>query len=163
MSVRLVTTTWCAILLGIVSCGVPWASVAEDVAADELQRCSSIDDGSLRLACYDRLTGLQASAPILPVAPPEPTSDDLGSELLPRAGKDKVQKLAVEARVISCTNNSRKRYLFHFDNGQVWKQVSDKRMYFKDCDFNVIISKDFFGYKMQQEGEKRRIRISRIK
>lgn len=161
MSAKPVTTTWCAILVGIVSCGVPWTSVAEDVAADELQRCSSIDGGSLRLACYDRLTGRQASAPILAAAPPELTSDDLGSESLPRASKDKA--LAIEARVTSCKKNSLEKYLFYFDNGQVWKQVSDKRVYFKDCDFNVIISKDFFGYKMQQEGEERRIRISRIK
>jgi hypothetical protein len=140
---------------------MPSISVAEDVAANELQHCSSIDDDSLRLACYDKPSGRQASNPIPPVAPPEPTIEDIGSESLPRASKDKA--LAIEARVTSCKKNSLEKYLFYFDNGQVWKQVSDKRVYFKDCDFNVIISKDFFGYKMQQEGEERRIRISRIK
>jgi len=58
---------------------------------------------------------------------------------------------------------SKKKYAFYLEGGQVWKQVGDKRLYFKDCDFNVTISKDFFGYKMQREGEKSRFRVSRLR
>ena len=91
------------------------------------------------------------------------TLDDLGSETLPRGSRDDVEKLEVRATVSRCEKDFRKKYLFHFDNGQIWKQTSDKRLYFKECNFEVTITKDFFGYKMQQDGEKRRIRISRVK
>ena len=50
-----------------------------------------------------------------------------------------------------------------FSNGQVWKQSKNDRVHFRDCNFDVTITKDFFGYKMQQEGENRRIRIKRLK
>lgn len=163
MSVQPLTKASCVFLVGMISCGVPSMSIADDITAGELQHCSAIDDSSLRLACYDRLSGRQESAPIAPAARPEPTADDFGSESLPRDRKDNDEKLAIEVRVTRCTKNSRKKYFFYFDNGQVWKQASDKRLYFRDCDFNVTITKDYFGYKMQQEGEKRRIRISRIK
>ena len=91
------------------------------------------------------------------------TLDDLGSETLPPAARGNIEKLEVRARVAQCEKDVWKKYLFHFDNGQVWKQTSDKKLYFRDCDFYVTITKDFFGYKMQVDGEKGRIRISRLK
>ena len=45
----------------------------------------------------------------------------------------------------------------------MWKQANDKRLYFRDCQFDVTITKDFFGYKMQQVGEKKRVRIKRMR
>ncbi|MBT8109076.1 MAG: hypothetical protein KJP17_12610 [Gammaproteobacteria bacterium] len=91
------------------------------------------------------------------------TLDDLGSETLPRSSRDEADKLAVRATVSRCEKDYRKKYLFHFDNGQIWKQTSDKRLYFKECNFDVTITKDFFGYKMKADDNKRQIRISRVK
>lgn len=158
-----VVTTSYAVLVGVVWYFAVPLSVADDTIASELQRCGSIDDGSLRLACYDMLSGRQGMAQESPVTPAEPSLDNLGSESLPRDKKDEVETLAIQARVTRCAKNSLKKYFFYFENGQVWKQVSGKRLYFKNCDFNVTITKDYFGYKMQQEGEKARIRISRVK
>jgi len=69
----------------------------------------------------------------------------------------------VRARVTRCEKDARKKYYFVFENGQVWKQVSDKRLSYKQCDFEVTITKDFFGYKMQPDGEDRRVSIARVK
>jgi hypothetical protein len=91
------------------------------------------------------------------------TLDDLGSETLPRSSRDDAEKLEVRATVSRCEKDYRKKYLFHFDNGQIWKQMNDKRLSFKECNFDVTITKDFFGYKMQIDGEKSRIRIARVK
>ena len=62
-----------------------------------------------------------------------------------------------------CEKDSRKKFFFYLEGGQVWKQVSDKKLYFRDCNFDVTISKDFFGYKMQRVGEKSRFRVSRVR
>ena len=67
------------------------------------------------------------------------------------------------ARVTKCVKNASKKFVFYFENGQVWKQVSDKRVFFRNCDFNVTITKDYFAYKMLQDEKKRPIRISRLK
>lgn len=91
------------------------------------------------------------------------TLDDLGSETLPMSARKEVEKLEVRAKVSRCKKDYRKKYLFYFDNDQIWKQTSDKKLYFKDCNFDVTITQDFFGYKMQADGEKRRIRITRVK
>jgi len=97
------------------------------------------------------------------VAANNKTLDDIGSETLPKGAREEVEKLEVRAKVSRCEKDFRKKYRFYFDNGQIWTQTSDKRLYFKDCNFEVTITQDFFGYKMRADGEKRQIRISRVK
>jgi hypothetical protein len=73
------------------------------------------------------------------------------------------KNIAVQARVVRCLEQYNEKFLFYFDNGQVWKQKTDKRLtYDEDCRFDITISKDFFGYKMETP-EGRTIRISRVK
>jgi len=69
----------------------------------------------------------------------------------------------IHTRVVQCQQDRDKVWFFKFENGQVWKQVDRSRLNFKDCDFPVVVSKDGFGYKLQVEGEGRKIRISRRK
>jgi len=97
------------------------------------------------------------------VAANNKTLDDIGSETLPKSAREEVEKLEVRAKVSRCKKDYRKKYLFYFDNGQIWKQTSDNKLYFKDCNFDVTITQDFFGYKMRLDSEKRQIRISRVK
>jgi len=42
----------------------------------------------------------------------------------------------------------------YFDNEQLWKQSGAGRYRFSECDFDVTITKDFFGYKMKIDGGK---------
>ncbi len=112
------------------------------------------------------ITAAQEPAPVrapkpAPVAPK--TLDDIDAETVPRSTTDEQDELLVRARVTRCEKDARKKYYFVFDNGQVWKQVSDKRLRYRECEFDVTITKDFFGYKMQVDGEKGRVRIDRIK
>jgi len=144
--------------------GIPLLSFAADGVLDELRRCTAIDDATLRLACYDRLGGYQKTAPMTVSEEVAVPPEELGAESLSRKDDEKEEPTAVAARVTRCTKGaSNKKYVFYLEGGQVWKQISDKRLHFKDCDFNVTISKDFFGYKMQQEGEKVRFRVSRVR
>ena len=165
------------ILVGVIVLATPSLLFAQGDVSAGLERCSSIDDATARLACYDELSGRQAPPDVVPAAVPAPppesppaapaqasaesSIDELGSESLPGGARE--EKPAVRATVTKCQKDSRKRYFFFFENGQVWKQASDKRLYFKDCNFDVTITKDYFGYKMQRDGEKGRTRISRVR
>lgn len=91
------------------------------------------------------------------------TLDDLAAETSPKATRKEDGELLVRAKVTRCDKDARKKYYFVFENGQVWKQTSDKRLHYRACEFEVTITKDFFGYKMQPDGEKGRIRIARVK
>lgn len=103
-----------------------------------------------------------ASAPEA-AAPTAKTLDELDAETSPRESRSKDEKLLVRARVTRCEKDARKKYYFVFENGQVWKQVSERRLRYKKCEFDVTITKDFFGYKMQPDGESRRVSIARVK
>ena len=137
---------------------------ADDGILDELRGCAFIDDASARLACYDKLGGREDPVPAVVSVLPAPPPEELGAELLSRKDEEEKAPVSVVARVTECSMDaSQKKYIFYLDGGQVWKQVGNKRLYFNDCDFSVTISKDFFGYKMQREGEKTRFRVSRLR
>ena len=148
---------------------LPATATADSAADDGIARCATVNDGAARLACYDKLAGRQDSSPAAvalpskvspaPVAPP----DDLGAEALGRKEEKKDDEAPVQAKVIRCVRDARKDYHFYLEGGQVWKQLSDKKLYYKECEFNVTISRDYFGYKMQIEGEKSRLRVKRVR
>jgi hypothetical protein len=90
----------------------------------------------------------------------QPIPDDVGGQRFEENTDEKYLD-----HVVSCDKNSEGKWVFTFKSGQVWKQVSSRRVVLDDdaCQFNATVSKDFFGYKMQIEGEKGKIRISRLK
>ena len=165
-----------AVAAGLVLVVAPFASLAAELDATAIQECRSIDDEAARLACYDGTASPPPPAeatvvePVVAVAvavssEPEVVEiarldDEIGREKLDR--RDGEEDLAVRGRVVSCRENAHGKYLFYFDNGQIWKQKDNNPIRWKDCSFEVTIGKDFFGYKMVADGEKRKIRISRI-
>lgn len=158
--------------------------------ADTPQDCKAMTDDTARLACYDALNSAAAPAPapaptppppeksaqppaIVDVVPeaeqpkqaepvatvPEALSDDIGRE---RLGPKDGEELAVRAKVIRCREDLSSKFLFYFENGQVWKQKDNSRIRWTECNFEVTIKKDFFGYKMLVDGEKKKVRIARV-
>mgnify|MGYP001822653797 CR=1 FL=1 len=91
---------------------------------------------------------------------PAPLGDEIGKESLGREEKD---ELIVHGTVVRCAKDATKKYLFYFDNGQVWKQKDNTNIRWKECAFDVTITKDLFGYRMTPVGETRRVRIARLK
>lgn len=141
--------------------------LAADQVSDGLSRCRSENNAAARLACYDALSGRQASAPVASGKTGDPPTnesmDDLGSESVRPSGDPKAEKLSIRATITRCRRGENKRYHFYFANGQVWTQSDRKRLNFDNCEFDITITKDFFGYKMQPDGDKSRIRITRVK
>lgn len=172
-------------------CALSLAAMAETGAGEDLEQCRALEDQAARLACYDKVAGRQSEA--APASPADPEADTVAEQALSGSDTEKAaaveaaatppqsderlatlgeeqlgqkeqsEKLELSARVVRCEQDGFRRYFFYFENGQVWKQKSDRRLSYRDCDFNVTITKDFFGYKMLPEGESRRIRISRVK
>lgn len=137
---------------------------------DALRSCRVLADTDARVACYDELADRYSpvnQAPRTQVPEADTTTyvelnDDVGSEALGRRD-DEQRKEVITGTVVECRQDARNDTYFYFDNGQVWKQKTDSRIKFGDCNFDVTITRDFFGYKMQLVGEGRRIRISRIR
>ena len=101
--------------------------------------------------------------PELQPAPAETTAvltDDVGKESVKDAEKD---VLAVRGRIVQCQKGRSGKYVFWFDNGQVWRQKGSLTPRWKECSFDVTISKDVFGYTMLRDGEERTYRIDRVK
>lgn len=147
-------------------------------AVDALRACATVTDRDARLSCYDdlseRLLGeksaAQTSSPnndnqakvaetVTTAAVPPSLPDDLGGTVFEKKSGAPQNK----GRVTSCKKGADNRWYFFFDNEQVWKESNTGRYRFKDCNFVATISRDGFGYRMQQEGETRKIRVSRVR
>jgi hypothetical protein len=102
----------------------------------------------------------QAAAAPAEQAPAQLT-DEFGAERL--EGRSGGQEISVRATVTGCRQDASDRYYFYFDNGQVWKQKDSRRLHYRQCEFDVTISRDFFGYKMQLDGDDKTTRIDRIR
>ena len=153
--------------------------------APDMADCRTIENDAERLACFDELlsdapparrsnessgAGEESPADVdsapssTTTAAPPPAPADLGAELLPgNQDEGKKEEESFSATVTRCERMADRRYAFYFSNGQIWRQANSDRLYLKDCTFDVTITKDFFGYKMQQVGEKKRIRINRLR
>jgi hypothetical protein len=162
--------------------GASLLAISTAVPAADMNDCRALEDAAARLACYDSMNApAAATAPVevaptaaqpAPVEPSTPVSvpvvdaapamdDSVGRERI--ATDEEKYSLAVTGHVKSCREDSGGQHRFYFENGQIWKQKDNKRIPWRECDFDVTISKDFFGYKMSPTTEKRSIRISRIK
>jgi hypothetical protein len=106
-------------------------------------------------------TSVAEEVPAPAAMAPEVLDDEVGLENV--KGREDKDQLLVKGHVSSCRKEKRGKYRFYFDNGQIWQQKDNRTVPWRECDFDVTIEKDFFGYKMLPEGEKRSIRISRIK
>lgn len=156
------------LVMGLFAVVISTLSHAQESVQDGLQRCSLISDTSARLVCYEQLSGRQHITAAKVVESPAIPPDELGSESLSGRNSKRANAQPVNVRVIKCSNSGRKnayntKFIFYLEGGQVWKQISDKRLHFKDCNFSASIVKDYFGYKMQLDDSKKKFRISRIR
>jgi len=167
--------SWCAesILFLVLGFACTSASIAQSTdPLEEFKACAKIADRDTRFACFDNLgervlqeeSAVEKPTPEI-VAEPEAAAtatdaaslpDDLGGSSFGESKDNQHTGL-----ITSCQESHDGRLFFFFDNGQVWKQVRYDKLRLKECNFSVTIMQDAFGYKMQIDGEEKRIRISR--
>ena len=134
--------------------------------SSDAARCAELENADARLACYDEVIGgSNASRPDPEAAGKEPTplTEEVGQEQLDSKDKPDQEPEAFAGRVTDCRQDADGKWYFYFANDQVWKERNSGRQRFKDCDFEATITKDVFGYKMQVDGEGKKIRIGRIR
>ena len=96
-----------------------------------------------------------------PPADPEELSDEIGRETV-KGNQTDDRELSVRGRLVNCERGMSSKFVFYFDNGQVWRQKDNKRVSWTECNVEVTISKDFFGYKMVRDDDDRTVRIERV-
>ena len=134
--------------------------------SSDMARCAELENADARLACYDEAIGRSTSTPPNPEGAekePKPLTEEVGQDQLDSKDKPDQEPEAFAGRVTDCRQNADGRWYFYFANGQVWKESNSGRQRFTDCDFEATITKDAFGYKMQIDGEGKKIRIGRIR
>ena len=102
-------------------------------------------------------------ATVAPSSDPQPLTGEVGEEQLSGKSRPEREPDSFRGKVVECKQDASKKWYFYFDNGQVWKQRANARLSNRDCDFEVTITKDSFGYKMQIVGEGKKIRVGRIR
>jgi hypothetical protein len=160
-----------AMCLGALSMLLHTSVSAQEAA--EFERCAKLEEPQARLECYDAASQRQrATPPADPAAatpvPADPGAPAQAAPLSDAVGEEQLQpKEAVEGpvrgRLTDCREGPTGKWYFYFDNGQVWEQRDSDRLRFRECDFEVTIRKDFFGYKMELPDSDNKIRIARVK
>ena len=144
---------------------------------EELKACARMAGRDARLACFDNLGERvlrEESADIKPTREEvtqsegastatetnaQPLLDDLG---LSKIGEDQESmSIKYSGTLTSCKKGHYGDWYFIFDNGQVWKDVGNSRLQFKECNYNVTITEDFFGYKMKIDALDKTIPVRR--
>ena len=133
----------------------------------DVAHCADIDNADARLACYDEVARQSAPAEeptgAAKGSEPLPLTQEVGAEQLDAKIRPEQERERFQGRVVECKQDASKKWYFYFDNGQVWKQRANARLTNRDCDFAATITKDSFGYRMQIEGETKKIRVGRIR
>lgn len=154
-------------------------------------KCAAIGDDTARLACYDAVASVApAPVPAKPNGPsaapaavaatataaavpavaeeavvekaPGPLTDDVGKERV--KGADRGDNPQYSAVVTRCEESpSSGQIYFIMENGQVWKQSNYRRLSLRNCQFEVTLTKDAFGYEIYIPEKDRTVRVSRIR
>lgn len=123
-----------------------------------LKFCASVKSSDLRLACFDRLASgkavIQAEKPGTPEAKVE--------ALVAREEKAASE---LDVTITAASRNSSGRWVFTFDNGQVWRQTESKRIQVpRNKPFPAVLADGAFGsLNLFLDGQKRAVKVKRLR
>lgn len=159
---------WMSILaVMVMSIALTVPAQSQDLAR-ALKGCASIAENDARLTCFDAVAALmvdgQGAEDVVAsaAASPVPLTDEVGKERIEPIDADEREKYS--AHVVACQESAQSgQYYFTLDNGQVWKQSNYRRLGFRDCEFDIEISKGSLGYNMYIPSKDRNVRVARVK
>jgi hypothetical protein len=179
---------WMSILaVMVMSIAITVPAQSQDLGK-ALSGCASIVENDARLTCFDAVAALMvdghgaedvvapaavaAASAVVSTAPavasaapatgPLPLTDEVGKERIEPIEADEREKYF--SRVVACQESAQSgQYYFTLDNGQVWKQSNYRRLGFRDCAFDIELSKGSLGYQMYIPSKDRSIRVGRVK
>lgn len=158
MTIRIagVLFTWCLIATN------PAVSEDDSEIHAELNTCAQKADRSDRLECYDNISRKLAAGSAGTAAAVATASVTAADDASAAAPEPDDVNTGIPVTSVSCQRGHNNEYIFTFDNGETWKQVSSSRLKLSDCEFSAVIEKDFFGYKMTIIDENVRVRVKRL-
>ena len=148
--------------------GIPVAVSAQD--------CAEIEDNAERLACYDAENTRSGSVPDEASAPSPPASPQPGRESAespaPVAAPDPdsfgkeepfdTSKEYIEATIVEIKKSGLISYL-RLDNGQVWREVEDSTLRFREGRKVTITEGILNSFDLQMEGQNKIVKVRRIR
>ena len=158
--------------LAVVLLGLPGLTFAEI--------CADIEDNEARLACYDARNQESAPAPAEPAqpeAPPETAKEDLAqateAEAAAVVAADSPDEFGVretndgpkeyvEGTIVEILKSGQIEYV-RLDNGQVWREVTDSRMRFKEGRKVTITEGIMNSYDLRMEGYNKAVKVKRVR
>lgn len=131
---------------------------------DTARECASIDSGSVRLACFDKIYGSghvtanaddnDAAAPVELIATPRQFAD---------RKPDDTRGDRIEATIVEVKTNAHDIDFLTLSNGHTWRENEDSRVRFS-TGRKVRIEEGMFGsFNLTMEGAPRSVKVKRIK
>ncbi len=165
------------VLTAIATIAMSMTAVAQDAdIVASLKACADVTEQDARLACYDKLgervlgqeTAVVPAAPQEVVQPQQEAQPEVVAEAAPRVeplpddlGRD--ENVQYRGVISSCKKGHYGDWYFYFENGQIWKEVSNRSARLRECEFPATITRDTFGYKMRIDGIDKTLRVKRQK
>jgi hypothetical protein len=105
----------------------------------------------------------QAARPEAEVMPAavgaQPPPDNVGMSTV--GGDEDSASVKYSGTIRSCRKGHFGDWYFIFDDGQVWKEVTRRRLRFEECNFDATITKDLFGFQLWIDTLEKPIRVKR--
>jgi hypothetical protein len=155
------------------------ATAVPDKTSERLKACAEIAEQVVRIACYEALgketlaedgdaadvassDKTESTAVVAaPSAGATATSATSAPTNVPIKGVQPPEEFRVA--VNSCRINNVGDIYLTLDNGEVWKRTGGDHLRESECSFTTTLRKDFFGYKMEIDGDERTVRVKRVK
>jgi hypothetical protein len=153
--------------LGLVFLGMHGLSSAEQV-------CSEIEDDQERLVCYDASNrtaapGPQREAPAPAEELASPPTSGSSSPVEARAPEqfgtkesEEGPKEYIEGTIVKIKESANRHYLL-LDNGQVWREIEDSTLRFKEGRKVTITEGILNSYDLKMEGQNKIVKVKRLK
>lgn len=138
------------------------AQASKKPLESQIHSCSIKVEDLDRLACFDILAKAVSAEMELNKKAAASLPKELGGI---KFDKNRKEPTANNGQLVNCKKSHDGRWLFYFESGQVWKQISADNVSrrYKGCSYKVAIKKDGFGYKMHIDELLRKIRVKRLK
>lgn len=149
---------------------LPLLSMATTAAATDsgLARCAQIADAGERLVCYDALAGrtpgIAVGAAGSAEAAPVPAAARFGAEQLPGVqASEETPPEQIRTRLIGRFTGWEAGTVFRLENGQAWRCVGCRPVFFAADSPQVTISRGVLGgYWLAVDGLNTRARVRRV-
>jgi len=145
------------VALSAAACFTAFSSLSVAVDIDlgiRLKHCSKIEVAAERLHCFDQIM----ASPVIP------KSAALGEKYLKKPTESRESKVATHA-LLRMTQDKKKRWVFEFGDGQVWRQIEARRLPRPVAlPISAYLSSGIFGsFDLRLEDYSRTVKVKRLR